>query len=285
MNFVSWRDFHADIAEWERRLPQFDAVCGIPRSGLVPATYIALRRNIRLVPFDDLIRDPAGAISRASLRDTNPATVKKPAGNRLLLVDDSVSNAGVTLTAARQQLSGDSTLRISYGAVYSAGDKIPLDHVYRCVPMPRIFAWNWFRNWRIRGVLCDLDGVICEDWKHRSERNEDAEFVQHMETVKPLYVPEIPIAAIVTSRIERYRQQTVKWLEKHKIEYGSLVMHPAATPEERRRRNDHAAQKAAVYAASNSPLFVESDARQAAQIFEITGRPVLCIDTMQMHCK
>jgi len=129
VNFVSFRQFYADIAVWERELPYFDAVCGIPRSGMIPAAYIALRRNIRLVELTDLLRKPEGAISQAPIRQTNPIIrYRQKPGNRLLIVDDTSSDQSVTITGLREQLAGQTTLDISYAAVYraSANSKVDL---------------------------------------------------------------------------------------------------------------------------------------------------------------
>lgn len=282
MNFVSLSDFYQDIASWERQLPDFDAVCGVPRSGLIPATHIALRRNIRLVEISDLLRQPAGAIERARLRDYNPAMFKA-VGNKLLLVDDSSSNHSVTFRDLRDKLAERTALNITYGAVYRASSCSLVDLYYREISLPRLFEWNWFRNWRLQSAMVDMDGVICEDWKHRPERDNDPEFVAHVTAVKSLFLPQVPIRAVVTSRIERYREGTVEWLAKHQVQYHKLIMHPAATPEERRKLHDHAARKAAAYRDDPaSQLFVESDSQQAQQIFKLTGKPVLCTDTMTM---
>jgi orotate phosphoribosyltransferase len=280
MNFVSLAELHHDIAQWERQLPDFDAVCGVPRSGLIPAVYIALRRNIRLVELSDLLRQPEGAIGRAMLRDTNPS-IHRPLGNRLLIVDDSVSNASATLRDLRQRLASQRSLEISYGAVYRASAASQTDYHYREIPMPRMFEWNWYRNWWLQSAMLDMDGVICEDWKHRPEQDQDPEFERHVTEARPLFVPQIPIRAVVTSRIERYRAGTEAWLRRHGVRYGALIMHPARTPEERRRWNDHAVRKAAAYRDDpDAKLFIESDARQAEQIYSRTGKPVLCTDTM-----
>jgi uncharacterized HAD superfamily protein len=287
MNFVSWAQFHQDIAAWERSLPAFDAVCGVPRSGLVPASYIALRRNIRFVELSDLLRQPDGAIQRAAMRDSNPIVKhNRPYGNRLLIVDDSSSDRSVTFNELREKLKDQTSLLISYGAVYRAAPTSQLDHYYREVPFPRIFGWNWCRHFQMKTALLDMDGVLCEDWKHRPEMNNDPEFVQHMDTVKPLYIPDWPVYGVVTSRLERYRQQTEAWLRRHQVFYRHLVMHPASTPEERRKMNDHAERKAAMYhKLKDASLFVESDARQAEKIYKLTQRPVLCVDTMSMFSK
>jgi uncharacterized HAD superfamily protein len=287
MNFVSWAQLHQDIAAWERLLPAFDAVCGVPRSGLIPAAYIALRRNIRFVELADLLRQPHEAIQRAAMRDSNPIVkFNRSYGNRLLIVDDSSSERSATFNELREKLKNQTSLDISYGAVYRASSTSQLDHYYREIPLPRIFGWNWHRHFHMKRALLDMDGVLCEDWKHRPEMNNDVEFLRHMDTVKPLYIPDWPVYGIVTSRLERYRQQTEAWLRKHKVFYWQLIMHPAATPEDRRKMNDHAERKAAAYRKfKDASLFVESDAKQAEKIYKITQRPVLCVDTMAMFSR
>ena len=284
MNFVSTDRLYQDMAAWERQIPEFDAVCGVPRSGLIPAAYIALRRNIRMVELGTLLADPARALERSPLRDVNPVMwYKKPHGNRLLIVDDSSSEASVTFKELRHKLADQTTLEIQYGAVYRAAPSSQVDHFYREVPMPRMFGWNWHRHWQLQHALCDMDGVLCEDWKRRPEQNEDPEFVRHVHEAKPLYIPGVPLRAIVTSRIERYRSGTEAWLRRHGVKYRQLIMHPAATPDQRRAMNDHAERKAAAYAQDDGArLFVESDTRQAARIFDLTRAPVLCTDTMTM---
>jgi uncharacterized HAD superfamily protein len=251
---------------------------------MIPAAYISLRRNIRLVELTDLLREPKGAIERAPLRETNPIVkYNSRVGNRLLIVDDSSSENSVTFTGLREQLAEQTALDVSFGAVYRAAPASKVDFYHREITLPRMFGWNWYRHWWLQHALLDMDGVLCEDWKHRPEKNHDAEFVQHLKEVKPLYIPDVPIRAIVTSRLERYRKETQDWLRRHGVTYQRLIMHPARTPEERRQLNDHAERKAAAYAAQkDAVLFVESDIRQATKINQITKRPVLCIDTMEM---
>lgn len=283
-NFVSWDQFNQDIQDWERKLPYFDAVCGIPRSGMPVASYIALRRNIRLVSLPEVLNNPSGCIASAPLRSSNPIVKnRKPYGNRLLIVDDSSSDDSVTVNGLRKRLADQQCLNISYGAVYRASERSNIDFFYKEVPQPRLFGWNWYRHWNLQHAYLDIDGVLCEDWKGRPEQDEDTEFVQHLENVAPLYIPDVPVFGLVTSRLERYRPQTENWLRRHGVKYARLIMHPAETPEARRAAHDHAERKAAAYAkASKARLFVESDVRQARKIHEISGKSVLCIDTMEM---
>lgn len=282
MNFISLDQFYKDVVTWERQLPYFDAVCGVPRSGLLPASIIALRRNIRLVDLNSLLQDPSNAIQNAPIRQSNPIIkYNKRVGNRLLVVDDSASNQTTTISAIRESLKDCTNLDISYAAVYRASSASTVDHYFKEVPLPRMFGWNWFRHWELQFALLDIDGVLCEDWALKQEQDDDPVYLNHLMNVKPLYIPDVPVLGLVTSRLSRYRELTETWLKKHQVMYKKLHMHPATTPEERRRMNDHAQRKADVYLRTlEARLFVESDMRQAQRIFELTKKPVLCIDTM-----
>lgn len=283
MNFVNYQQFFADISAWERQLPDFDAVCGVPRSGLIPAAYIALRRNIRLVEFGQLLAAPAEAISSATIRKNNPLTrIHTTLGNRLLVVDDASSDLSVTFTTLRRQLQ-DAKLQITYGAVYRASSSSKVDLYFREVPAPRLFEWNVWRHSMLCNVLSDMDGVLCEDWKGPAEVTNDAAFISHVKNAKPLYIPARRLRAVVTSRLEQYRGMTEDWLSKHNVKYQQLIMHPAATPELRRKLHDHAERKAKVYKEdTKASLFIESSKTQAEAIYKLTGKPVLCTDTMTM---
>jgi uncharacterized HAD superfamily protein len=287
VNFVSLEQFYKDIAAWEPTLPHFDAVCGVPRSGLIPAAYLALRRNVRFVELGSLLHQPEGIIERSGLRESNPVVkLNKPYGNKLLIVDDASSENSITFTDLRSRLANQKSLEISYAAVYRAAPSSRVDYYYREVPHPRMFGWNWWRHTNMKSAVLDMDGVICEDWKSRPEMNEDPEFENHVVNAKPLYIPGWPVLAISTSRIERYRKQTQEWLAKHKVYYEKLIMHPAPTPEARRKMNDHAQRKATTYHKNpHALIFVESDKNQAEKIFKLTQRPVLCVDTMFMFSK
>jgi orotate phosphoribosyltransferase len=287
IHFRGYDELYRDIAKWERQLPQVDAVCGVPRSGLIPATYIATRRNIRMVELCRLVENPDDIIKRSPLRDVNPVMrYDRPFGNRLLIVDDTSSDQSVTFTDLREKLAGVSGLEIAFAAVYRASAQSKVDFFYDTIPQPRIFGWNWFRHWTLRSSMLDCDGVLCEDWKGPPEKDDDPAFVEHVKNAKPLYIPHVPVQAVVTSRIERYRELTVAWLKRHGVQYNKLIMHPAGTPELRREMRDHAERKALAYVrgfkSKTASLFVESDERQARKIAEISKKPVLCTDTMEM---
>lgn len=281
MTFTTWRQLHDDLACWERVLPHFDFVTGVPRSGLFPASFLALRRNLPMISLPHLLENPETAAQSAYRGSVNQRRVS---GNRLLIVDDSVSESGKTFTAIREQLRKQTAFDISYGAVYRASEESPTDFYFRDLPRPRLFEWNWHRHNTLKRSLLDMDGVLCEDWPGPPEKDDDPAVIGHFRSVAPLYLPSVPILGIVTSRLEKFRAVTEQWLQKHGVLYGKLVMHPAEKASVRQKAHDNAIRKAAEYSAdSEARLFVESSEKQARSIAKICNKPVLCTDTMELY--
>jgi len=282
MRYVNYRELQLDVLAWERKLPEFDAIAGVPRSGLLPASILALRRNIRLLSLPEVIRDPEDCLRLSWVRASNPAA-KRPTGRRLLVVDDT-SSCDVTLDYVLLQLTEASRfLDISYGVVYKARRDNKARYFHRVIPQPRLFEWNWFRHMYLRKAYLDIDGVVCEDWTGPPEQANDSAFESHVAHAKPLYLPQLPVRGLVTSRLEKYRAATEFWLRGHGVIYEHLHMSPYATPEARREANQHGQDKAVVYDLDReAELFVESSHKQAKTIFSRTGKPVLSIEKQAM---
>ena len=281
MHFVNMKTLCDDVYSWEKQLLEFDAVCGISRSGLLPASMIAMLRNIRMVDLDQLIQNPDTAVANAPLRSNNPL-LRKPVGNRVLIVDDSSSYHGVTVTDLREKLANRKDT--FFGAVYGSPGSNKLDFCYKEIPHPRMFEWNFKRNFLLGQCLLDMDGVICKDYvNRRPETDRDPEFYEHLKNVQPLYLPGHKVLGIVTSRLERYREETEDWLKRHGVSYGYLKMNPSSSPEERRMLCNHAEHKAKAYKDEPKAIaFIESSFSQAKAIFQLTFKPVICTDTMTL---
>ena len=170
MNFKSYEELLADTVAWERDLPHYDAVCGVPRSGLIPAGYLATRRNVRMVALDELMRDPVNIIARSPLRKYNPVMQQaRKHGNTLLIVDDAIGN-GMTLAKVKKRLSQEyHGLNVIYSAVYRSGaiyhrktPDLEVDYFYEEVPQPRILGWILFRHpCFIQAGMVEFHGVLC----------------------------------------------------------------------------------------------------------------------------
>lgn len=279
MNFVSYRELVADVRVWSAGLPDdLVAVAGVPRSGILPATLLALHRNLHLVTLDDL------AQGRSPWRKPLRRGVPARSNGRVLVIDDSLS-AGRTLRQVRAALGRRSD--VLFGAVYY-DRRLPelADVVFRRVPPPRCFEWNLFHCDQVRLACLDMDGVICEDWTEQEEdRGEGLKrYLRHLSEARPLHVPTFPVLAVVTSRLEKYRLETIAWLGQHGVRFGELLMSPHPTAAARRAAGDHARRKAGWYdRRPEARLFIESDPRQAAEIARLCRRPVLCVAEMKLY--
>nr|WP_047168733.1 phosphoribosyltransferase family protein [Sphingomonas sp. Y57] len=281
MEYRSFADLAATIARNSYRLPaDIDLIVGIPRSGMLAANMLATHFNLPFLDLESFVAglDPyVGRTVRPTMRVDGSA-----APSRVLVVDDSILS-GESMVEVRTRLA---TARpeadIVYCAVYAARENHPeIDVWLEIVGHPRIFQWNLMRHRRLGDACFDIDGVLCHD--PAADENDDGErYGQFLVNARPLHLPGVPIKHLVTSRLEKYRAQTEQWLQAHGVDYERLWMLDLPSAEERRRLKMHAVHKARVYRKTNACLFVESEDRQAIEIADLSGRPVLSIEAQRI---
>ena len=259
-----------------RKLPEnVDLVVGVPRSGIIPAYMIALFLNKPACSLNEFVNGCRPANGNRPLKE---GTVRQ-----VLVVDDSVYS-GSALKKTREILAPlAGKYELTYLCIYSHPKADPKpDIFFETVPTPRLFQWNYL-NHAVAGRACfDIDGVLCFD--PSEEQNDDGpKYVDFLLHARPLYIPGYKIAALVTSRLEKYRPQTEQWLRENGVQYDKLYMLNVASKEERIRLGCHADFKAETYKRlDDCILFVESNSRQARQIAEKSGKPVICAETDEM---
>ncbi len=284
LTFINHKEFQQDVLQWERNLPEVDAFVGVPRSGVLPAALLALRRNVRLVPLDTLLSQPTRCIAMAALRDSNPAVKnRKPVNGSIMVVDDCCSQHASTMKNLKAKLKR-CPLKVHFGAVYQAEETSELDFVHRTIPQPRLFEWNFFRHRDMRDSMWDIDGALCDDWSGAKEKFDTEAYESHLKNTKPLYIPERQIYAVCTNRLSRWIPQTRQWLQHNKVNYQQLLMSPYNDVDDRDQHDKpRGLTKGKIYAQHNdAKLFVESDIRQARVIAVASGKPVLAIDEMRL---
>ena len=146
---------------------------------------------------------------------------------------------------------------------------------FRIVSMPRIFAWNWLHHGITEKSAFDFDGIFCPDPVIPEYADPDG-YRSWLENVEPLWIPSRKIKAIVTSRLEKHRDATRLWIEKHGVQYDELVMLDGMTAEQRMQGGAGPIFKARWYKQSDAELFIESDKVQAASIADLSEKPVFC---------
>lgn len=271
MNFVNYAELAKDAKEFARNLPPCDAVVGIPRSGLLPAAIMANALNVRLGVMagngphfiDGGARDAKGAIKN------------------VIVVDDSV-DSGAAMKKAREAMPP--WCRAVYACLYvTPGAEGLVDKYYRSVTQPRMFEWNYSNHGSLIDACIDIDGVLCDD--PTEEQNDDGEkYRAFIKGARPKIRPVRKMGWLVTSRLEKYRKETLVWLAENGFQFENLVMAPYATKAEREKADAYALLKAQALAVSGKRFFIESDGATAKKIFALAGKPVLCTETMTV-CK
>ncbi len=277
MNYRSIADMNRIILRRLHILPRdFDLIVGVPRSGMLPANLLALYLN---KPYTDIHSFLNGRIYSAGERGKNfdLKNVRK-----ILVVDDSVAS-GSALKEVKDLLAPVSeTYTLQFCAVFIApGREKGVDYFFETVPLPRCFQWNVFNHSLLSKACFDIDGVLCPD--PTPEQNDDGEkYRAFLLNTPPLFIPGSKVGAIVTSRLEKYRPETERWLKQHRIQYDQLVMLDLPDMAARQKANSHSEHKARVYQSGAWSLFVESDDQQARAINQLTGKPVLCTADFEM---
>jgi len=262
--WVSTLDLVVDTYQLAAKLPRgIDAVVGIPRSGIIPASILATHLHVPLYSLADGVMVHTGQGSRLDAAGDH---------QRVLVVDDTVMN-GHQLKRAKAALPGGGYL---FAAVYvNPLAKGKPDYQAAELEQPHLLEWNFFNCGYIANCATDMDGIICEDprWEGLTEKQQERE----LETVAPRWIPrQVPVQAIITARLEKHRQTTEVWLGNHGAKYGKLIMGPWASDKERGRPGAVSQWKGEQFERLKPNFFIESDPRLAQDIAAMTGGWVIC---------
>ena len=272
MNFIDYNQLYQDVKDLSRKLPEIDAVIGVPRSGMLPASMLATLIN---KPLGSINPDGSMVLFKGGTRDTNHRISTRYTPSRLLILDDSC-DTGRTLHDLRGNLVGFKTY---FAAVYSSGkeDYRPKDLLYsRVLSQPRMFAWNFMNHGLLTEACVDIDGVLCDD--PPEDLDEGPKYHEFITTVKPIVKPKFKVKYLVTGRLEGWRPQTVQWLVDNGIQYEELIMFNSDV---RRELRNHGVFKRDFYKSSGCKIFIESSEHQAKIISEVG--PVICVDTLKLY--
>ena len=272
MRYVTIKELSNLIRQNMWKIPHdIDCVIGIPRSGMLPATMIALYLNTNLSDIDSFLQGKCFEIGQS-----RPQMMKHHIIKKVLVVDDSIG-AGGSMTRAREKLK---KLTNNYDFIFLAPivtsvGKSFADIFFETIDDLRIFEWNLFHHGLLKNSCLDIDGVLCKD---PIIDDDGIQYIHFLQTATPLFTPTAPIGTIISCRLEKYRKQTEDWLSNHNIKYEKLVMLNFPTKEERVKWGQHGEFKGEYYKSSQHILFIESSLRQANIIANIAHKPVICIE-------
>ncbi len=277
MNYRSINDLNNIILKKLHLIPRdIDLIVGVPRSGMLPANLLALYLNL---PYTDIHSFIKGFIYKSGARKQffDSSNYKK-----ILVVDDSIASGSAIEECKNDLAHLESTFTIEYCVIYFTPEKGNLaDYALEAVATPRYFQWNIFSHTTLEKACFDIDGVLCKD-PSEDENDDGPKYKSFLLNTPPLYIPGSNIGTIVTSRLEKYRNETETWLQANQVKYDKLVMLDLPDMKARQKANNHARHKAKEYQSKNYHLFVESDLGQAIEINKLTKKPVFCTENFEM---
>lgn len=287
--YTSFNDLSNTIRRNAWKIPaDIDLIVGVPRSGLMCAIMISEIINKPVISLENFL---AGEIplnfncNRAYFDKEKP--IKK-----VLVLEDTVYSGRSILEAKNKVLNMENAHDYEFiiACVYAEGagakDKVDLylEENYRPdTELVHLYEWNIFHHDNYISLYCmyDMDGILCKE--PPDERNTE-EYVKYIKDAIPMIVPSSTLGAIVTYRLNKYREETEQWLQKAGVKYNHLYMIASDSYEERSNSCSPAQYKAYVYGKSNwARVFIESDINQAKEIAQLTHKPVICYENGKIY--
>ena len=250
--FIPTAQLVHDAVELCRKIPpKIDGICGIPRSGMIPAATIATLMHLPLFTYQKGVASYVGNGQRFEEH-------KQP--QNMLFVDDTCMN-GNTIRRLAGSVKGYTA------AIYCnphAKDKP--DYWAKDLQPPHLLEWNLFNSGFVKQMAFDMDGVLCHDQPQEQWQTTAAE-VRYMARKSPI--------TIITARLESDRGHTQAWLYRNGFNVERLIMFDGS---ESYRMRPQAISKYKAHHVQDMKLdwFVESCPQQAREIAEFSGAWVIC---------
>lgn len=276
MRYVSLANLSEIIRRNFHKIPHdIDLVVGIPRSGMIPASIIALLLNTRLTDIDSFVN--YGSIQSNGLTRGN--FVRNQKIKKILIVDDSICS-GQSMENAKKKLQslplGDYNFVFCAPIATTPGSAM-VNLAFEIIDDNRIFEWNIFHHSLLQNACIDIDGVLCVD---PDEDDDGSIYRNFLQTAKPLFTPTCKVNTLISCRLEKYRHLTEEWLQRNSISYDKLILLNLPSKAARIAWNRHGEYKGEYY--KQHPeyvIFIESSSRQAKIIADVSHKPVYCVET------
>lgn len=278
MRLITYDDLATTIRRNVWKVPSdVDLIVGVPRSGMIAALMLS---ELTQKPVADVETFMAGQMMECGGRG---GLMPKRDIRKVLVLDDTVFY-GRSITDVRARLAPlADRYTLIFGCIYTCGENsrklvdLYFDDVESNPPVA--YEWNILHHYETltEQTMWDIDGLLCKEppWDCYKEQYE-----AYLRDPVPMVIPTTRIGAIVTYRLEKYRNVTEEWLGRMGINYGSLIMYPAETSEERNRTCPPYRFKADIYKEFPwAMLFYESNDDQARNIARIACKPVFSYES------
>jgi hypoxanthine phosphoribosyltransferase len=264
------------VRDTQSVIPQIDQnsiIMGIARCGMLPASIIATSMHLPLYSISRNSLDFVNVGSSGRMSDPNVLGI---GDKKIYLVDDS-SCTGLAMKKCYNHLKSNLSNEIVRVAIYVNRISKTDIEIFAKSCNYHFFEWNVFNCLQI---MYDIDGVLCRDFTEEECRDDELylKTLQSMSRTK-INPTRYPIS-LVTGRLERYRSATEKWLSDCGFSIKELIMWPGDSTG---THEQVGAWKAKHFAVSGNSTFCESNEDQSKIIFSLTGKTVICADTMTVY--
>lgn len=286
MNYKSYQDFSTCIFNNLYKIPyETDLLVGIDNNGLLIALMISKFTNIRVATLEQffekkMISNGNYSINQNCINDFNQI-------KNVLMVSDSV-NTGKTINEVKNRINQSNefnNINIKYFTVYYVNNSALnyVDIALQKLNTVNFLQFNFLFNPIIFTNSCfDIDGAICRD-PSPQEDDDGRKYIDFIRNVIPFFKTDYIISCFVTSRLQKYREQTQNWLRKNNFNYKELIMLDLPSKEERNKLNMYGRYKGEIYKYRPENLFVQSSKFQAIEIVQISGKEVFCTENMKLY--
>ena len=283
INYISFASMGKTIGMNLYKIPQdVDLIVGISQNGLLAGNLLALSLNIPIIDLDGFIfdRKPRHGFSRKTKK---PISLPHEA-RHVLIVEDMVRSSEALDQVKNRIYEAGIQQQMTFCSVYTDESHSNLvDITLSRLSSPAFFEWGIMHSPSLEDVCIDIDGVLCMD-PTRDENDDGPAYLNFLKHARPHTLPSHNVGYLVTNRLEKYREETTQWLNKHNIKFKKLHMLDLPDAKTRRSLNIYTAFKAYIFHNySNSPLFIESEKKQAIEIARLSKKPVFCFSDKQLY--
>ena len=279
-NFINVDQASIWTMEWIKTFPaQYDLIVGVPRSGMLIASIIALKLGKGLTT-PELFKEGKFWHSNQVKDRLAWEDVK-----HVLVVDDSVDK-GRAMSAALDTFRsvGHDAIVTKAALIVHAKNSSMVDLYHKIIAHPRVYEWNILHRkiasyWGHGVLAVDMDGVLCSDCPPGVDQDE-LRYVKWINSARPYLIPSFEIDFIVSNRLEKYREATENWLRDHNVKYKEL--HLWNIPDKNDRNGEFAKHKIGKLLRLKPDMYWESNWTQSQEIWANTKIPTLCIDEMTL---
>jgi hypoxanthine phosphoribosyltransferase len=264
INIVRMEDLVKSSLKLIEQIPNdFDVIIGVPRAGLMIANIIACKFGRPLSTPENFARNESWTNKSFDLKNVK----------RVLIVDDDVYFGNALSKAIQKVKIANSNVEIETASLFTfPKSKKKVNYFLQTRHSPALYEWNILNVNSRQKLVTDMDGVLCKDYT-------GGDYENWIRNVKPHYIPQYEIDAIVTARLEKYRALTEEWLSKYTVKYKDLFMMPLQ--DEKKRSFERVIDFKVQHLRHLQPFWYwESNYRVAEAIKKCTKIPILCTDRM-----